>query len=262
AQDGIESGFFMDPTVDLLEIGSLREDDQGTTALKLDIETGKYEFIDIPYQSPELNFQKHERVYKLSETGTLEVKDSISMKGGTSSYFRQTLRTKDVGQKMFQRIANSLFKGGVLDKYEHSDIEDINTPFNISFSADVTNLVSESGSKITITMPEQIVNASIITLENRKLPLWTGIPSLYEIDVLIEIPVGLAVESMPNDISISNDCFSITRKSTVIDERTVSIKSVFMKNCTEISTENYPEFRKLILEVIKKHNEYLVLMKK
>ena len=262
SQEGVESGFFMDPTVDLLEIGSLREDDQGATALKLDIGTGKYEFIDIPYQSPELNFQKHDRVYNLSSEGTLKVNDSISMRGGTSSYFRQTLRTKDVGQKMFQRIANSLFKGGVLDKYEHSDIEDITSPFNISFSADVTNLVSVSGGKMTVSMPEQIVNASIITLEKRKLPLWTGIPNLYEINVKFEIPEGFIVESMPNDISISNDCFSIIRTSTIIDERNVAIKSVFMKNCTEISVENYPQFRKLILEVIKKHNEYLVLVRK
>ena len=261
SQEGIENGFFMDPTVDLLEIGSLREDDQGTIALKLDVDTGKYEFIDVPYQSPEMNFQKHDRVYTLSKENILTVNDSITMQGGTSSYFRQTLRTKDVGNKLFQRLANSLFKGGILNKYDHSDIEDITKPFNISFSADVTNLVSVSGKKITVNMPEQIVNASIITLESRKLPLWTGIPSLYETDVVIKIPDGLTVESMPKNISVSNECFSITRESVLSDRNTISIKSSFNKKCTEISEKDYPAFRELILDVIRNHNEYLVLIK-
>lgn len=261
SQEGIESGFFMDPTVDLLEIGNLREDDQGAAALKLEVETGKYEILDIPFQSPELNFQKYERTYALSEKGVFQVNNSLLMRGDYASYFRQALRTKDTGQKVLQRLTNSLFRGGVLSEYNHSDIEEIFSPLKIDFSADVSNLVSESENKVIITMPEQLISTSTITLEKRKLPLWTGVPSLYEFDVKIEIPEQFKVESTPNDLEFTNEYFSISRKSTVVDEKTIIIKSYFLKKSTEISVENYSEFRNLVLEVIKKHNESLVLIK-
>lgn len=260
-QNGIEKGFFMDPTVDLLEIGSLRQDDQGATALKLDPETGLYEFMEIPFQNAEFNYQKHDRVYSFSENYKLTVNDSITMKGDTSSSFRQVLRTKDSGNKLFQRLTNTLFKGGVLEKYDHSDIEDITKPFSINYSADVTNLVSQSDNKIIISLPEQIVNASIVSMENRLLPLWTGIPSNYEINAKFKIPSGLKIETVPSSIDIKNHCLVISREvSTNADE--VQIKSIFLNNCNEISTKDYPEFRKLILDVIKKQNEYLVFVKK
>lgn len=261
AQNGIEKGFFMDPTVDLLEIGSLRQDDQGSTALKLDPETGKYEFMDIPYQTPEYNYQKHDRTYQISDNGKLTVTDSLVMKGGISSSFRQVLRTKDSGNKMFQRIANTLFNGGVLEKYDHSDIEDISKPFTINYSADVTNLVSQTENKTVISPPEQIVGPSVISMEKRLLPLWTGIPSYYEIKAKYKIPSGTKVDSAPTSFEIAGDCMTISRKVTVSSEK-VEIISSFTNSCVEIPVDKYPEFRKNIMEVIKKQNEYLVFIKK
>ncbi|HNW82059.1 MAG TPA: transglutaminase domain-containing protein [bacterium] len=260
-QDGIQEGFFMDPTVDLLEIGSLRQDDQGATALKLVPETGKYEFMEIPYQSPDFNYQRHERTYSFSENGKLTVNDFITMKGGISSSFRQVLRTKDTGNKMFQRIANTLFKGGVLEKYDHSDIEDISKPFTINYSADVTNLVSQTDNKIIISLPEQIVNSSIISMEKRLLPLWTGVPSNYEINVKFKIPEGTKIDSAPSSFEIKTGCMLISRQVGITSSE-VEIKSVFTNSCIEISTSDYAEFRKNILEVVKKQNEYLVFIKK
>lgn len=260
-QEGIDKGFFMDPTVDLLEIGSLRQDDQGATALKLDPETGKYEFMEIPYQTPEYNYQKHDRTYQLSENGKLTVADTIVMKGGISSSFRQVLRTKDSGNKMFQRIANTLFNGGSLEKYDHSDIEDISKPFTINYSADVTNLVSQTDTKTIISPPEQIVGPSIISMEKRLLPLWTGIPSYYEIKAAYIIPPGTKVDSLPTPFEIATGCMTISRKVTVTSEK-VEIVSAFTNSCIDIPVNSYPDFRKNIMEVIKKQNEYIVFIKK
>jgi hypothetical protein len=66
---------------------------------------------------------------------------------------------------------------------------------------------------------------------------------------------------LPRNISVSNECFSITRESVLSDKNTISIKSSFNKKCTEISEKDYPAFRELILDVIRNHNEYLVLTK-
>ena len=262
-QEGIKEGYFVDPTVDLLEIGSLREDDQGVTALVLDIDSGDFEFRDIPFQKPEMNFQKYERSYTLSKDLKLKVKDKVKLRGGTSSMFRRVLRTKDVGNKAFQRLANSLFKGGVLIDYDHSDIEDISQPFSISFSAEISNLVTKQKDETRIKMPEQIVSASFVSMEKRKLPLWTGIPSIYDININFSIPENMEFSSVPEDFKVTYKCFVISRSSKM-DEKgeTLNISYNFTKSCTEIPVSDYPEFRKSILDVIQKQNDFITVKNK
>lgn len=262
-QEGIKQGYFTDPTVDLLELGSLREDDQGVTALVLDVDSGDYKFMDIPFQEPEMNFQKYERTYTLSEELKLNVNDKIRLRGGTSSMFRRIMRTKEIGNKAFQRLANNLFKGGVLIDYEHSDIEDITKPFFIMFNADVSNLVTGQKDEIRIKMPEQIVSTSLVSMEKRKLPLWTGIPSVYEINMTFTIPESMAFSSTPEDFKVDYKCFTISRKTETGESgNEVRIFYSFNKKCTEIPVPDYAAFRKAILEVIQKQNDFITVKKK
>ena len=262
-QEGIKEGYFIDPTVDLLEIGSLREDDQGVTALVLDVDTGEYTFKDIPFQKPEMNFQKYDRSYTLSEDLKLKVKDDIQLRGGTSSMFRRILRTKDIGNKAFQRLANNLFKGGVLIDYKHSDIEDITKPLLITFNAEVSNLVTVQKDEARIKMPEQIVSASFVSMENRKLPLWTGIPSIYKININFSIPENMEFSSIPEDFEVNYKCLVISRSSKMNEKgKKLNISYNFNKSCTEIPVADYPEFRKTILDAIQKQNDFITVTKK
>lgn len=262
-QEGVEKGYFLDPTVDLLELGSLREDDQGTTALVLNVDSGEYKFMDIPFQKPEMNFQKYDRTYTLSSDLKLKVNDKIQLRGGTSSMFRRIMRTREIGDKAFQRLANNLFKGGVLIDYEHSDIEDISKPFSLMFNADVSNLVTVQKEETRIKMPEQVVSASFVSMEKRKLPLWTGIPSVYDINIAFKIPEDMKFSSTPEDFKVEYKCFTISRK-TILEEKGTDLKIsyAFNKSCTEISVDDYSEFRKAILSVIQKQNDFITIVKK
>ena len=57
-QRGIEEAFFTDPTVDALDLWNLREDDQGSAALVLNPSSGKWTWLDIPFQAPEYKLQR------------------------------------------------------------------------------------------------------------------------------------------------------------------------------------------------------------
>ncbi|HEY2744276.1 MAG TPA: transglutaminase domain-containing protein, partial [Polyangia bacterium] len=59
AQAGIDAPFFMDPTSDGLDMGNLRSDDQGAASLVLDPDSGHWDFVDIPYQAADLQFDRH-----------------------------------------------------------------------------------------------------------------------------------------------------------------------------------------------------------
>jgi cellulose synthase operon protein C len=257
-QEGIEKGFFMDPTVDLLEIGNLRNDNQGATALVLDHVSGEYKFKEIPYQSPEYNYQKHDRTFILDSSGKLSVTDKITLRGSLSSMLRQVLRTKEVAYNMFRNLASALFKGGVLEKYENSDIDDIHNPLTVTIIADANSLKTKHADKITISLPDQIVNPDLVSLENRKLPLLTGIPSIYEVDTQFIVPEGMNVESMPEDIAMKGNCFEISRSSS-FEGNKLRISFVFKKECTIISVEDYSAYREQMLEIVKSQNALIVL---
>ena len=53
-----DEGFFTDPTTDALDLGNLRNDDQGAVSLVLEPDTGRWQFVDIPYQSPDLEYSR------------------------------------------------------------------------------------------------------------------------------------------------------------------------------------------------------------
>jgi hypothetical protein len=131
------------------------------------------------------------------------------------------------------------------------------------FNADVSNLVTGQKDEIRIKMPEQIVSTSFVSMEKRKLPLWTGIPSIYDIDITFDIPENMKFNSVPEDFEIKYKCFSISRK-TELEEGAVSLKMAysFKKRCTEIPVDDYADFRKAILEVIQKQNDFITVKKK
>ena len=52
AQEGIEQGFFLDPTADALDITSMRHDDVGTLSLVYDPIDSSFEWREVPYQTP------------------------------------------------------------------------------------------------------------------------------------------------------------------------------------------------------------------
>ncbi len=259
-QEGIEEGFFMDPTVDLLEIGNLRSDNQGAVALILDHKTGDYKFKDVPYQPPEYNFQKHERIMKIEEDGNLIIIDEISLRGSLSSMLRQVIRTREVAYNMFRNLASALYKGGVLEKYENSDINDIKNPLKVTLTANVNSLKTEHSGRITISLPDQIVNPDLVSIKNRKTPLSTGIPSIYEVNTKFMVPEGMTVESMPEPLELKWDCFNIERTSHLEDD-ILHVNFVFRKECTIIELEDYPDFREQMLAIIKSQNALIVLLK-
>ncbi len=258
-QEGVEEGFFMDPTVDLLEMGNLRSDNQGALALVLDHKTGNYEFIKVPYQTPEHNFQKHDRKLSFDEKGGLVLKDTITLRGGVSSMLRQVLRTKEVGHNMFQNLAGALYKGGVLKSYDNSDINDIQNPLIVDLKADVNSLKTRQNGKITISLPDHIVNSDLVALNERKLPLSTGVPSIYQVKTTFTVPDGMKVASVPQPVDEKYDCFEVSRKAEV-EGNIVTVKSFFRKECTIIPVDEYPAFREKIMNVIKAQNAFIVLV--
>ncbi len=256
-QPGIETDFFMDPTVDLLEIGTLRSDDQGVMALVMDPDTAAWRFLEIPYQPPAFNFEEHDTVFTVSENGTVTVRSQITVRGPTSSSIRRTLRTQRDSEKLFQGIVNSLFRGGTLSKAEHSDIEDISRPLTLTIEADVSNLLSPQDGGKRLLIPASLIGAGTAKLTTRVLPMDLGIKGYLTMGVRIQLPPKAKIVSLPNPFRTEGPCFTVER-TIAPSGNTITMKTVYTKECTMLQPPEYPSFRMAVQEVVSRQEDYIV----
>lgn len=259
-QEGIEKGFFMDPTVDLLEKGNLRRDNQGATALVLDWKTGDFHFKKVPYQKAELNFQKINALYTISENNTVSISGVFTTRGRISSSLRRAFRTEGRGRKIFESMISRIFKGATLESYETSDIEDITTPLKIGFKADASHLATKLDNEYHYRIPHRILSGKTINLRERTLPLELGIHSMYHINTEIIIPEDFSISRMPGSYKTKHSCMDISRKVSFKNNR-ITILEGYKQTCSKVDTEDYPSFRKTVQEVLSHTGDKLILKK-
>lgn len=256
-QPGIEEPFFMDPTVDLLEIGNLREDDQGVESLVMDVDTAQWRFIPISYQSPELNYEKQEIALTVSPDGSVAARATLTMRGNNSSYVRQILRTRKEADRFFQGLVNRLFQGGTLIGAEYGDIEDIERPLTITLTADASNLLLRQEDRKRLRIPLDLLRADTIKLAERILPMELGIPGLTEVTVSVSLPPKAKVLSAPDKFRSDGPCFSVERTAQS-DATAVTVTTRYRKECTVLTPADYPAFRTAAQEVVSRQEDYII----
>ncbi|MFO7736733.1 MAG: transglutaminase domain-containing protein [bacterium] len=259
-QEGIEKGFFMDPTVDLLEKGNLRRDNQGATALVLNWRTGGFHFKKVPYQKAELNFQKIKASYTISEDNTVSISGVLTTRGRISSSLRRAFRTEGRGRKIFESMISRIFKGSTLESYKTSDIEDITKPLQIEFKADASHLATKLDNEYHYRIPHKILSGKTISLKKRTLPLELGIHSLYSINTEIIIPDNFSISRMPDSYKTEHSCIDISRKVSLENNR-INIFEGYRQTCSLVNTEDYPSFRKTVQKVLTHTGDKLILEK-
>src|SRR6185437_5167889 len=81
-QPGIDEGFFIDTTTNGLDIGNVRTDDQGALSLVIEPESGRWQFVPIPYQSADIEYVKHDLKVDLSDPDKAVGHDHFEARGG------------------------------------------------------------------------------------------------------------------------------------------------------------------------------------
>ncbi len=256
-QPGIEAAYFMDPTVDLLEIGNLRSDDQGVESLVMNIDTAAWAFIPIPYQPAAFNYEKQEISFKVGANGVVTVKAVVTLRGSASSFVRRVLRTQKEAEKLFQGLVNKLFQGGSLLNAESSDIEDIRNPLTLTVEADVSNLLQTQDDKKRLRIPLDILKADLVKLTTRTLPMELGIKGIMSSAVTVELPTKAKVEFYPKGFKTVGSCFTVER-GTKADKNMVNLLTVYTKECTVIDPADYPAFRTAVQDVVSRQEDYII----
>jgi tetratricopeptide (TPR) repeat protein len=256
-QPGIDQPFFMDPTSDGLDMGNLRADDQGALALVMDPETGKWEFREIPYQTPELQYDHHKIRIELKSATEAAVADELSLRGSLAMGLRHVLRNEGEAKKLYETLAAALFPGSTLKDAKAGDKEDIWHPLAMSLELDGSQSIHPEEDHFRLTLPGTVHLQNAIALKKRETPLRLGAPDSASYDIETMLPDGFAVTHAPKDFSVEHACFTISRKSKV-EGRRLTEKLQYSRRCTDVSVGEYVAFRDAVQAALHQFNDDLV----
>jgi cellulose synthase operon protein C len=255
-QEGFPEGFFIDPTTDGLDIGNLRGDDQGALSLVIDPKGESFNFISIPFQPPELQYDQHEITIKVKGGDKAEATDKITMRGGSAESVRRVLRNPAYSDKFFEQLGGALFTASTVTSTSTGGPEDIFKPLSLSVTVDASNSLSEENGQYRLRLPNTF-NTTSTALAVRKLPLRLGPYNMSSFHIDVELPRGYRVSRTPSDFALKDRCVSIERHTTVSGHQ-IRIDLAISRRCAEISTNDYPAFRKMVLRATSQLQDELV----
>jgi tetratricopeptide (TPR) repeat protein/transglutaminase-like putative cysteine protease len=245
AQADIEQPYFMDPTVDGLDIGNLRSDDQGTTSLVIDPTSGSYQFIDIPYQAPEMQFDRHKIHIAVKSPTEVIANDEVTFRGMAAMALRRLMRSESTAKKVYEAISSALFPGTTLREAQSEGPGkdgDIWNPLSLMLDVDVSSAVQAEDSDWRLKLPATIELTHGTELKKRETPLFFGPPYSSRFDIEADLPDGFQVVHAPKDVTVEHACFSFARK-TKIEGRRVTLSIDYRRRCSEVAVADYEPFR-------------------
>jgi cellulose synthase operon protein C len=240
-QPGVEEPFFLDPTVDALDLWNLREDDQGSAGLVLDPTTGTWNWIDIPYQAPNFQDTRWKAELDVASPEKVTAKSHIEYRGSTASSLRTALRNADQSRQVYDVVATSQFPAAKVLTASSPDHESLVHPLAIDEELDLAASVRHEGDHYRLTFPFHADSAKT-RLNERQTPLDLGPLESSESEIVVRMSKDVRLVEKPAPVEVVDPCFRV-RRTVTGDATTVTLKEEFEQTCTRVSVEDYPRFR-------------------
>jgi len=260
AQEGLAKGFFLDPTTDALDIGNLRDDDQGATALVLEPEGEGYRFVDIPYDDPALEYTRHHIVVTIASPEKATAQDEIVMRGNDASYIRRVARNSESASRMLQDLASALFAGSTVTASHAPNPDDVWHPAEVSITSDVSNSLKAQDGAWRMAVPALLRLANAATLGTRQTPVRLGPPRTASFDIDVSLPERFRFSHTPPPFVVEHACF-VARRETKTEGRTARIRFSVVSRCANVSLADYPAFREAVQKVIAAAQEQIIFVR-
>lgn len=245
AQEGLDNPIFFDATADALDVDVIRSDDPGTWALVLNREKMELDWIQIPYQSPDMNSGKEQIKLSIAEDGSAQGDISLIFKGHLASIFRQSSRNPEKFQKILQIVTDAIVKGAVIGDVEVGDIENIEQPVHINVKLQTDEYARLKEKELRFKIPFDAKPEKLFSLEKRDHDLLLGVPNHNQWDAEFSLPKGAKVTHLPSVFEINTDCVSFKREVRQ-EKGLVKATQQLVYTCERIAAADYPSYRKEI----------------
>lgn len=257
AQPGLEKGRFFDPTVDALDIGHLRQDNQGTWAFVLDLKGG-YAWKRIPFHAAEKDYIKKQIVMNLLKNGNCSAEIIITAEGQNGAAIRRTARNPKNLTQFLQHAVSDLIPGAKMVSYQTIDVTDVTRPARIEIKIEVSTFVRREEDELRFKIPKDWRPKNLFSLAKRNHPLVLHAPGTQYLEIDFILPEGVELKRIPDSRAVRTNCLSFER-SFFAKKGQVKVKQSFSTFCERIPVEDYPVLRDEIDKIIQLQEEEVVL---
>lgn len=260
-QEGIAQGRFFDPTADALDVNVLRDDVQGTTAFVLDLEKEKFDWVEIPYQDPEMNFIVYDLAASLASDGSAQIRLIIELQGKLASVFRRLSRNAEQLEQVLQHVVHEVNPGAGLEKYEFVEKDDLFKPVKITVSFRSPSLARFEQGELRLVLPSDLHPENLFGLEQRRYDLALGVPTQMTWRQRIELPGDFVLKHLPEDYSLESDCMSFSR-TVAGDGGVIRAEQTLKTHCERINASDYEDYRERVNALSRALEESVVMTKR
>lgn len=220
---------------------------------------GSEEIALVPHKHSRENINL---MYKIGAQGQINGMARIQKTDYIAYNFRDKLGKLNQ-QEHVENLEHHLGEIEISD-YTAENIEDLDKPITETFNFVTDNHVEIIAGKMYVDpLLFFTQNTNPFVMEERKLPIYYGYPTVNKYNVILEVPEGYALESMPTSINLLTEenvgqfAFNIVNKGTQIQ-----IAATVQVNAAMISADFYGHMKAFYQQMIDKQKEKIVLTKK
>jgi hypothetical protein len=251
---------YFDPGAAFTPFGMLTWSETGTPGLRLDKEGGTWITTTLPLSSE--SRLEHTAKFKLTDSGSLEGKATITYTGLEAMYHRLDVRNADdVTRKKFleDRVKNQIPVPAEVELTNKPDWTSTETPLVAEFDVKIADWASNAGKRKVI--PAAVFTAiekHLFEHANRVHSIYVEYPYEKDDDVTIELPEGWQVSSVPAPQTEDGHIVSYSLKVDK-DGSTLHMTRKLSWNFLLLDSKYYPALRNFFQAVRSGDDQQVVL---
>lgn len=248
---------FLDPTAETCSFGDLPKDDQERRVLV--IKGDGYKIQDTPLYPGEHNHLKQYLKIKINSNESIDAKRTIFTFGfydQAQRYWLLYSRPELIRESLKEKIQN-ISIGARLNNYEVTNLDNLNSPVLLSYDFYGPEYFTAAG-RLRIMPQLTSVDTSLMAKDKRKYPLDFEVLDTKETIFEIEIPSTFVIKYMPDSIIEDSPWVKLIVEYN-FKNNLLSFKQKTQLKKTEVSEEQYLDFKNFFEKVAKKIKERIIL---
>ncbi|MBS3764983.1 DUF3857 and transglutaminase domain-containing protein [Candidatus Bipolaricaulota bacterium] len=258
--EGLE---LMDPTCDVCPYDYLPYTDRGKKALAIvPGDNGVKKLVETERFNPDSSVINAHQQIQIGEEGNLEADIELNHSGYNSYSLKNFLEsyTKNRREQVYKGVLSQLEPGARLEKFEVSDLQDVDQRLNIDLSYKKSSFADSLGDSLVFQTPTTLkipLNRNYdktisLSVKERKYPVQLA-PTTYDLTAEISVPEGSEVVT-PEGVSIDTEWASYESSYETKDGMIV-LNRKFVKKKPLVPLEGYAEFKEVVNRMSEDRNK-------
>ncbi|GEM_PF-6244610 len=246
---------------DGLRLGQIPDGCQGVPGLLVDGE--KSALVDVPLLSAEEASEKNEIRARLLADGTLEVERRATVTGPDEATWREMReQSKEDLRIAFQQTVTALHPAAELIDFEVKGMNDLDQPIGVVLKYRIPDYALKGGEDLLVLhVPEISYSASDVGRTDRVWGLDWDAHEYTTNDVLVEIPEGFEVKSVPAAVGCETTGIHYAASAGELPG-SVKFHDEFARTTLTLGADRYDDWKRLVETRARVAREYIVLVRK